>query len=226
MASYRSAFCKPFGKPTELHWACSSSFYPFDSLSSEGYSWFACLMFLLDRSSEVDMECQSSDQLQLLRDLFRMPDQWSVILHYWWLFLGLRTSGRWLHRTSSFSAWHQQPTRKSFYPFRDIVDGNQDVLTPFWVREWPHEINSLDIEDINLEIWNQWHCIPCNDIFVPLTFAAASNKWLGIIIHGGPVETTLPHLSIGVESSIVTPIWWWMTTLKYLPCLKSLYASS
>jgi hypothetical protein len=52
------------------------------------------------------------------------------------------------------------------------------------------------------------------------------NKWLGIIIHGRLVETTLPHLSIGAESSIVTPIWRGMTTLKYLPCLKSWYASS
>jgi hypothetical protein len=89
-----------------------------------------------------------------------------------------------------------------------------------------HETNSLDIEDINMDIWSQWHYIPCINLFVPLTLAAALNKWLGIIIHGGPVETTLPHLSIGAESSIVTPIWWWMTTLKYLPWLKSWYASS
>jgi hypothetical protein len=71
----------------------------------------------------------------------------------------------------------------------------------------PHEINSLDIKDINMEIQNQWHCVPCIDISVPLILAAASNKSLGVIIHGGPVETTLPHLSIGAESSIVTPIW-------------------
>jgi hypothetical protein len=53
----------------------------------------------------------------------------------------------WVHGIGS-------PTRKSFYQFRDIVDGNQDVLIAFWVREWPHEINSPDIEDINLEIQN------------------------------------------------------------------------
>jgi hypothetical protein len=44
------------------------------------------------------------------------------------------------------------PIRKIFYPFRDIIDGNQDVFVAFSVREWPHAINSLDIEDINLEI--------------------------------------------------------------------------
>jgi hypothetical protein len=125
----------------------------------------------------------------------------------------------WVHSIGS-------PTRKSFYPFRDIVNGNQDVLATFWVREWPHEINSLDIEDINLEIQSQWHCFPCIDISMPLTLAATSNKWLGVTIHGGPVETTLPHHSIGAESSIVSPIWWWMTMLKYLACLKSRYASS
>jgi hypothetical protein len=117
-------------------------------------------------------------------------------------------------------------TRNNFYPFRDVVDDNQDVFAAFLVRERSYEINSPDIEDTNLEIQSQWHCMPCIDISVPLTPVASSNKWLCVIIHCRPVETTLPHLSISVESSIVTPIWWWMTMLKYLPCLKSWYASS
>ena len=54
-ASYRLAIHKPFGMPIELHWACSSSFYPFDSLSSEGYSWSAYSKSLLGHSSEGDM---------------------------------------------------------------------------------------------------------------------------------------------------------------------------
>jgi hypothetical protein len=86
-ASCRSAFCKLFSMPKDLHWASSSSFYPFDSLSSEGYSWFACSMFLLDQSSKGDMEWQSSDQLQLLRELSRMSNQLSVILHFYLWFL-------------------------------------------------------------------------------------------------------------------------------------------
>jgi hypothetical protein len=89
------------------------------------------------------------------------------------------------------------PTRKSFHPFRDVVHSNQEVFATFWFREWPHEINSLDIEDTNLKIQSYWHCIPYIDISVPLTSVVASNKWFGIIIHGGPLETTLPHLSFG-----------------------------
>jgi hypothetical protein len=139
---------------TEIHWACSFSFYPFDSLSFEGYSWFDCSMFLLDHLSEGDMEWQSGDQLQLPWELSRMSNQWSVILHHWWLFLGLRTSGSDFMEHPLRVHSIDSPTRKSFYPFRDIVDGNQDIFTAFWVREWPHEINSPNIEDINLEIWS------------------------------------------------------------------------
>jgi hypothetical protein len=130
-ASCQSAFCKPFSMPTELHWGCSSSFCLFDSHSFEGYYWFAHSMFLLDRSSEGDLEWQSGDQLQLLWELSGMSSQWSAILHHWWLFLGLRTSGRWLHGTSSLSAYIGSLTRKSFYPFRDRVDDNQDVFATF-----------------------------------------------------------------------------------------------
>jgi hypothetical protein len=98
-------------------------------------------------------------------------------------------------------------TRKSFYPLGDIVDCYQDVLTAFRVREWSHEIDTLDIKDVDLEIQSQWHCIPCIDIPMLLISAAALNKCLGVIIHGWQIESTLPHLSIGVESSIVPSIW-------------------
>jgi hypothetical protein len=98
-------------------------------------------------------------------------------------------------------------TRKSFYPLGDIFDSYQDVLIALRVREWYHEIDTLDIKDVDLEVQSQWHCIPCIDIPMLLTSAAAPNKGLGIIIHGWPIETTLPHLSIGAESSIVPSIW-------------------
>jgi hypothetical protein len=49
-------------------------------------------------------------------------------------------------------------------------------LQPSELGNGPHEINSLDIEDINLEIQSQWHCIPFIDISVSLTSAAALNK--------------------------------------------------
>jgi hypothetical protein len=67
-------------------------------------------------------------------------------------------------------------TRKTLYPLGDIVDCYQDVLIAFRVREWSHEIDSLDIKDANLDVRSQLHYIPCIDIPMLLTFAAASNK--------------------------------------------------
>jgi hypothetical protein len=66
--------------------------------------------------------------------------------------------------------------RKSFYPPGDIVDCYQDVVAAFKVREWSHEIDTPDIKDVDLEVPSQWHCIPCIDIPMLLTSAAASNK--------------------------------------------------
>jgi hypothetical protein len=43
-------------------------------------------------------------------------------------------------------------TRKSFYPLGDIVDCYEGVLAAFRVREWSHEIDTLDIKDVDLEV--------------------------------------------------------------------------
>jgi hypothetical protein len=67
-------------------------------------------------------------------------------------------------------------TRKSFYPLGDIVDCYQDVLAAFRIREWSHAIDTLDINDVDLEVSSQWHYIPFTDISMLLTFAAVSNK--------------------------------------------------
>jgi hypothetical protein len=67
-------------------------------------------------------------------------------------------------------------TRKRFYPLRDIVDYNQDILVAFRVREWSHEIDTPDIKDVNLEVRSQRHCIPCIDIPMLLTSVTMSKK--------------------------------------------------
>jgi hypothetical protein len=41
--------------------------------------------------------------------------------------------------------------RKSFYPLRDIIDYNQDVLAPFRIGEWSYEINPPNIKDVDME---------------------------------------------------------------------------
>jgi hypothetical protein len=66
--------------------------------------------------------------------------------------------------------------RKSFYPLGDIVDCYQDVLASFRVMVWSHEIDTLDIKDVDLEVQSQCFCIPCIDIPMLLTSVVASNK--------------------------------------------------
>jgi hypothetical protein len=69
-----------------------------------------------------------------------------------------------------------------------------------------HVVNPLDIEDFNLKIGGEGHGISCTNVTMLLTSWAPSHKILGILVHSGPKETTLPNFCIGTECPIVSSI--------------------
>jgi hypothetical protein len=211
--------------PTELHWACSSSLCPLIHCLLKDILDFLVQYFYLTAWLRVIWSDNPVINSNFHESFLECPinEVWpSITDDYSWESIPWEDDfvkhPLWVHSVGG-------STRKSFYLLGDIVDCYQNVLVSIRVREWSHEIDTPDIKDVDLEVWSQQHCIPCIDIPMLLTSATASNKWLGIIIHGWPIETTLPHLSIGAESYIVPSIWWWMTMLKYFLCLKSWYAS-
>jgi hypothetical protein len=107
-------------------------------------------------------------------------------------------------------------TWQGFYPFGDVVDYNQDILAISWLRRWPHVIDSPDIKELNLKVVGEWHGISGVDITVPLTWSTPLDKVLCILVHGWPEESTFLDFCIYSECSIMSSIWWWVTTFNDL----------
>jgi len=47
--------------------------------------------------------------------------------------------------------WH------SFYPFRDVIDSNQNELVAEGIREWSHEVDTPNIKNFNFQDRVQGH---------------------------------------------------------------------
>ena len=98
-------------------------------------------------------------------------------------------------------------TWQGLNPLGNIINCHQDVLiiAGFW--KWSHEINSPDIEELDLEIGCQGHGIFCVDVAVLLTCSTSSDKIFGVLIHGWPEKSALPDLCMcPAECSIMTSI--------------------
>jgi len=78
---------------------------------------------------------------------------------------------------------------------------------------------SPHIKEFYLEIVHERHCISWVDVPLFLTSVASPNKFLCIFIHCWPEKATLPDLGICLECSIMSSIWWGMTSLHNLGSL-------
>ena len=93
----------------------------------------------------------------------------------------------------STTAWH------GFNPLGDIVNYHQDVFTVLWLWKRSHVVNTLDIEELHLEVVGEWNGISWIDIHVPLTCSTSTDEVLCILIHGWPKESTLLDLWMSAE---------------------------
>jgi hypothetical protein len=91
--------------------------------------------------------------------------------------------------------------------YSDTMGVPQDVLAPFRFWEWAHEINPPHIKDFNFDVDGQRHHVHSIDVPMLRISDASSNERLTVLIHGRPIESTLPHFYISAECSIVATIW-------------------
>jgi hypothetical protein len=96
--------------------------------------------------------------------------------------------------------------RKCFHPFGDVVHSDQDVLAIMGFFEWPHENNAPYVEQFNLMVVCEWHCIASSDATLHLAFSTSSNELSGVFIHYWPEETTLPNLCLSLECPKVASV--------------------
>jgi hypothetical protein len=77
--------------------------------------------------------------------------------------------------------------------------------------EWSHEVNAPYFKYFYLKVVVEGHCIPSCDVPLILALPAPPNEFFGVVIHGWPVESTLPDLGLCAEHSIMASIWCRMT---------------
>ena len=115
--------------------------------------------------------------------------------------------------------WIGSSTWYCFYPFGYIVHDHQDVLAILGLGDRPHEINPPRIKEFYLEIVHERHRISRVDVPLFLASVASSDKRPCIFIHRWPEKATLLDLGICPECSIMSSIWWGMTSLHNLGSL-------
>jgi hypothetical protein len=69
--------------------------------------------------------------------------------------------------------------------------------------EWSHEINAPHIKYFYLKVVVEGHCIPSCDVPLILALPAPPNEFFGVVIHGWPIESTLPYLGLCAKHSIM-----------------------
>ena len=122
--------------------------------------------------------------------------------------------------------WIGSSTWQCFYPFGYIVHDHQNVLTVLGLRKWPHEINPPHFKEFYLEIIHERHRISRVDVPLFLTSVASPDNLLCIFIHRWLEKATLPDLGICPECSIMSSIWWGLTSLHDLCSLSHRDTSS
>jgi hypothetical protein len=86
--------------------------------------------------------------------------------------------------------------------------------------EWSHEVNAPYFKYFYLKVVVEGHCIPSCDVPLILALPAPPNEFFGVVIHGWPVESTLPDLGLCAEHSIMASIWCRMTFSRWFAILQ------
>ena len=97
-------------------------------------------------------------------------------------------------------------TCQCFHPFRYVVDGDKDVLADMGLLEWPHEVNTQDIEYLHMQVVMEGHGIASSDATLELTLLTPSNEFFGVFVHRWPEEPALPDFGLCAEYSIMSSV--------------------
>jgi hypothetical protein len=96
--------------------------------------------------------------------------------------------------------------RNCLHPFGDVIHSDQDVLAIMGLLEWPHEVNAPYVEQFDLKVVCERHCITSSDAALHLAPLKPSNEFSSVFIHCWPKESTLPDLCLGSECSKVASV--------------------
>jgi hypothetical protein len=101
----------------------------------------------------------------------------------------------------SSSAWH------CLYLLGYVVDDDQDVLIVLGLLERSHKVNAPHIKYFYLKVVMKRHCIASCDVSLKLALSTPPDKFLSVLIHRRPEESTLPDFGLCVEYSVVASVW-------------------
>jgi hypothetical protein len=96
--------------------------------------------------------------------------------------------------------------RICLHPLGDVIHSDEDVLAIMGLLEWPHEVNTPYVEQFNLKVVCEWHCIASGDASLQLAPLSPLDKFSGVFIHCWLEETTLPDLCLSLECSKVASV--------------------
>jgi hypothetical protein len=96
--------------------------------------------------------------------------------------------------------------RNCLHPLGDVIHNDQDVLAIMGLFELPHEVNAPYVEQFDLEVVCEGHCIASSDCTLHLAPTTPSDEFSGVFIICWPEETTLSDLCLSPECSKVASV--------------------
>jgi hypothetical protein len=189
--SYRWEFCRSYDMPTMLREVSLSTLFPCRGQSSE--RMFLIFLFVISTWPlvwgwyRVAIRCSTPWAFKYLLKFPSMKCDPPLLMTTF----GTPNLGNIMSWNIFFELWQLLHDRVLLLP---ILTHNPLPLVCIH--------NSLTLEKVPC---GEGHGISYTDVTMILTSWTPSHKILGILVHGGPKETTLPNFSIGTECSIVSP---------------------
>jgi len=91
--------------------------------------------------------------------------------------------------------------------------------------EWPHEVNTQDIEYLHMQVVMEGHGIASSDATLELTLLTPSNEFFGVFVHRWPEEPALLDFGLRVEYSAMAFVQRCMASLDDLQTFHHGYTS-
>nr|GEU76148.1 60S ribosomal protein L22-2-like [Tanacetum cinerariifolium] len=102
--------------------------------------------------------------------------------------------------------------RLRFYPFGQIVNGNENIFVSSRRRKWSHEIDAPYVENLaNLNCILR-HFITLRNFTLTLTSVTPCDQVMGIPVNSGPKETGIKYFLSGEIGTMMAPSGSFMTS--------------
>jgi hypothetical protein len=93
----------------------------------------------------------------------------------------------------------------------------------FW--EWSHEVNTLDVKYLHLQVVMEGHCMVSSNASLQLTLPTPLDEFFGVFVHYRLEEPALPNFGLCAKYFIVAFVWCYMAFFYDLLPFCRWYAS-